>query len=307
MATLPVGMLCLIIEQTNDQITLQRWIEATKGNVALQKACVKAKDAMETITIHQDDLIAGSRTSPWDPDKGSGLIQRLITPFVHPQDPEYPTPASIVKHLKLDFHFRFLETPDGLEDYADVKFTLETLFGHLKNVDVVEVDGLFYEETLKQLVRLLKGSVTVLKLGKSIPRVKCAWAGKKDDEKYREDYEDDEKSDEDEDVVLEPRPLIDQYFDWTALNPFKRRLQVLEIHQLQPGDGDSLAAAVERLRVLERLVVCATNVPECKGDNYGSSAMGIFVFHIFHWDDRYRGCRLPKTLKSLALVDIHSM
>ncbi|MCJ1358899.1 MAG: hypothetical protein MMC33_008899 [Icmadophila ericetorum] len=304
MANLPAELLCLIIAQIDDQSTLHNWFAATIHDPILHKACLKAQDAMETITIGQGDLIAGPRTSTWDPNKGSGLIQRLTKAFANPLDGEHLTPASNVKRLKLDFHFEFAETPNALVDYDDIKWTLKTLLPHLKNVEEVEVDGLFYEETLKQIIGLLGNSVKVLKLGKSVPKVRCAWAGEGDEE---DDWEDDEGDEEDEDAVLEPRPFFDHYFDWTVLKPLKKHLKVLEIHQLQPGVGDSLAAAVERLRLLERLVVCATNIPEREGDNYGSSAMGIFTFHIFHWDDRYRGCRLPKTLKSLVLVDIHSL
>ena len=304
-ATLSTDLISLIIEATTDIPTLDNWCSATKLSLELHRVALRTRWAH--LRLDQTDLISAIGND-YEAGRGSNsIISKATQPFTLNNKPLYPTPASHIRRLFLNFQFR--EPEEGpLNEYGcrtykyeqlpcdeDLQYSLSTLLQHCVSVQEIQHEGVLHQENLDELTMLHDAPLQCLRLRLRPPKFSCRWR------ELRAPYG----------ILRNGRGSSLMYLDydhcslkWHNLASLQH-LRRLELCNLWDGEGLSLASAVEMLPNLEVLLVAtATRQPAEGVEDTSPSALNDFLSHVFPVgllgsDSR---CRLPIGLKSLTLV-----
>lgn len=294
-AGLPFHLLYDLIEQTTDPKSLQNWSIATKKNERLHHFVLQTQ--WRETSVGQRDFLSEHPQPGRQPLSRTriGKMSRVLYPD---RRLLRPTLAEYIERLTLDFHF----TSDSVRFqvlqpcYEDVENGLEALIPRLTRVSEITFNGSLYTGLFKQLATIKSDKLRILRLRDRFPEFSL-WRTERP--KLTDD---------------------DLAVKFVELAAFKS-LRVLEIRELQHIEGMHLANAVHELKHLEKLHVEAASdigprrmtrlVPE-SWVGYGESLrntmspLGFFMSGIFPGVKEDRpvvSCKLPRTLRSLALVD----
>ncbi|KAL9122488.1 MAG: hypothetical protein Q9187_000963 [Circinaria calcarea] len=309
---LPFELLCSIITSTRDAQTLDSWCIASKSHPSLHRVAMGVRWARVSIA-QADFILPPEDRGPFYTHHPLLLIDRITGGFDNVMTSQLP--ASYIKQLNLSFQF---QTPssfmgeEGHHEYVledlpcseDLQYSLITLLPNCTALSEIDHEGVLHQENLDQITNLVKPPLHTLRLRKTPPRFPARWRhphppygvrrdGCREDG-YRVDFE-----------HMDLR--------WGHLVRL-RLLRTLEISQLFPNEGITLAKVIGELGNLERLLLVTAQLHPAEADmdvlgGYPSHLNG-FLSHVFpanHSTTSDRpSCKLPPRLRSLALSDPNS-
>lgn len=294
-SSLPIDVLCQVIEQVEDKKTLDAICEATRFNTILYS--VSLRQRWRAVRISEFDfLIAPHRYDRpnHDPDSLVTLVMDLTGEI----GDKGLTPAAYIQCLSFNFDFQLTDDAYGdlpedyehdySEDitYEEVDHNLVTLFRHLRSVTQIDFDGVLYQGHLERITDLDVKSLRSLKLRQS-----HGFLGLRRTSAER----------------LGPADLC---LRWDSLARLSH-LQRLEIGEIIPDEAASLAHAISKLGRLQKLVAAAgPGYDESRWHGTPKGSLYCFLDTLFPSDANQstnRSCGLPASLKSLALTDCISI
>ena len=275
----PYDIIVNIIQWTDDVETLNSWLVATRGSALLHRTAIRKKWTQIRLFQHGLTTESGSQPTNGTHTQPEGRVKDATQKLCYWPSVAYPTPASYVRSAKLDIHYLVAYDID-LYDLPNCEHdSLMLLLPSLTHLSELFVDGVLLQDILDCLARLK--TLRALKLRKS-----CAIGFDKDV------------------AYLAATSFL--CMKWDGLSQLEI-LRKLEVYQLLPDEGASFAEALKSLTHLERLLVSAAESPSDMYE-YMEPPLWNFLQAVFPdtptLDNPSQTCLLPRSLKSLVLVDM---